>query len=101
MSITETVRTARIKRWQNLKSAWVTKLDEADNENDRNVASAMIAEAEGMITRLESHDKKAQEEDIYDPDKVAAITKKIKGNPKKRGTDTKMEEEERKSTLGP
>ena len=57
MSITETVRTDRIKRWKARKSAWESKLDEADNENDKNVATAMIAEAEGMITRLEKTDE--------------------------------------------
>jgi len=100
MVITETTRAARVKRWQNLKSAWEAKSKEADNENDKNVAAAMIAEADGMIKRLESNDEQTQEEDMVSKDKITPIMKKAKASHKKRDSDIIPEEEGSISTLG-
>ena len=98
MAITEAVRTARTKRWQNHKNAWETKLAKADNENDKTVAAAMIAEAEGAIKRLESKDKIVQEEAMYDKQKTEPIVKKIK---KDRASESGMEKQKTKTDTYP
>ena len=79
MSITEETRAARVNRWKDRKSAWETKLDEADNENDKSAAAAMMAEAEGMIKRLEKTDEVK---------KRSIATKGLGDIPKKKVTKT-------------
>ena len=100
MPIDEKTRESRINRWKNLKSAWESKLAKASNENDSAVAKKMIAEAEGMIKRLESKDEIVQKEDISDKDKMAPLVKKTKSSHKKRDTTMVPEEEGSTSTLG-
>jgi len=79
MSIDNKTRESRVSRWQALKSAWETKLAEADNENDKSVAAAMIDEAEGMIERLEKTDEVK---------KKSIVTKGSVDIPKKKVTKT-------------
>jgi hypothetical protein len=98
MTISEKTRLARVDRWQGMKAAWKSKLGKAENQNDTDVANKMIAEADMMLSKLETKDEVVPEENI-------GVTTGSKSSPKKRITKTdtvshKAKDSEDNSTIG-
>lgn len=94
MAIREKTRLARVDRWISLKKAWEAKLSRATTQNDTDVANKMIAEAEGILSRLESPVEIMTEDKSYKRAEIEKITKKVKADRSKKDTETSNNAEE-------
>lgn len=93
MTIDEKTRKRRVKEWNARKTAWVAKLEAAKNPNDKAVAEAMIAEAEGVLKRLETKDEVDQ--DVATPTKTESTS-----NTKKKTAASGISKEKASGTIG-
>lgn len=94
MTISEKTRLARVNRWASSKKAWEVKLNKATTQNDTDVANKMIAEAEGMISRLESKSEVVSEDTAYEKPFMDKVTKKVKTDRAKKDKETFNKAEE-------
>ena len=73
----------------------------ADGLGNANLGLAiMVDEAEGVLKRLETEDKKVREEAAYEKQNIDTIVKKVKVDRKKRDSSEAMTEDESAGTIG-